>query len=62
MSSASRDQLKLVGLACPGYDSESLTSASDSEKGRSCETCTNWDGEKCVINYFDKVLTGLDQT
>ncbi|KMT23372.1 hypothetical protein [Clostridium cylindrosporum] len=62
MPGVSKDQLKLVGISCLDYNSESLTSSIDEKIGRSCETCTHWSGERCTIDVFDKVLTGLDQT
>lgn len=59
---ASREQLMAVALSCREYDPQYSFTSSVNYEGASCERCSHWDGEKCVIHVFDKVLTGLDQT
>ena len=59
-------QLHAVGKMCPGYKpySQSLLSSLENADDNpvSCETCNHWVNEKCNIDYFDKVLSSLDQT
>lgn len=61
ISSASKDQLKLVGMTCDDYRFDSLIMSTESNMPVSCESCSHWTGSKCDIDVFDKVLTGLDQ-
>lgn len=62
----SKMQLHAVGTMCPGYKpfGKSLSSSVDNMDNDliSCETCDHWINEKCNIDYFDKVLSSLDQT
>lgn len=61
---ANMEQLMHVGQSCPGY--EALGSGFENsiglENSKSCTNCHNYQGGKCVVNLFDKVLCGLDQT
>jgi Tfp pilus assembly protein PilV len=57
---ASREQLKAVAASCTKYQAEGFTSSAGAVD-KSCENCVNFDGYKCTVNAFDKVLTGLDQ-
>ncbi|SEF52610.1 hypothetical protein SAMN05660865_00446 [Caloramator fervidus] len=58
---ASKEQLKAVARSCSYYKTEGMYNLSVYPE-RSCENCVNWDGQRCKINAFDNVLTGLDQT
>lgn len=64
MNYASTDQLIAVAQACKFFDNGGSKLCKYSTKGEeiSCELCKHWDGERCVINVFDNVLTSLDQT
>jgi len=53
---ASKEQLKAVASLCPEFESK----MDNSEE--SCEVCANWNGQKCLIDIFDDVLEGMDQT
>lgn len=57
----SQEQLKLVGMSCSHYHNNSSSMLSGPSFPRSCENCINWTGERCKIDVFDEVLTGLDQ-
>lgn len=67
---ATKEQLNAVGMNCPGFArDDSLYSTINlkdvlSQGERSCAVCKQWDvgKQKCRINLFDQVLTGLDQT
>lgn len=58
---ASKEQLMAVARSCSYYRVEGMHNLLTYPE-RSCENCLNWDGERCKINVFDNVLTGLDQT
>lgn len=62
MNSASYDQRKIVGISCDEYSAGSFMSLVNGQTGRSCDTCEHWNGQECMIEVFDKVLVGLDQT
>ncbi len=55
--------LKIIGENCSGYQSENfgITTSMDTfeSEGVSCTTCTNWTGERCVIDAFDNVAVNL---
>jgi hypothetical protein len=52
-------QLRAVAGSCKQYNSK-ISGALSGEI--SCASCNNWDGVKCKIGVYDKVLTSLDQT
>jgi hypothetical protein len=58
----STEQLMAVAFNCSDYSPviSSVTSSMNSDI--SCATCANYKNNKCVIDVFDKVLSGLDQT
>ena len=60
MSSA--EQLMAVAFNCSDYSPVISTATSSMNSDISCVTCANWKNNKCAIDVFDKVLTGLDQT
>jgi hypothetical protein len=60
-SMASSEQKKAVAASCWGYRQEESLTSSAGVLDKSCENCGHWDGEKCIVDLFDKVLTGLDQ-
>ncbi|MDK2798609.1 MAG: hypothetical protein PWP27_533 [Clostridiales bacterium] len=64
MNHASKNQLTAVAQACDHFDSSGVINSKVSTEAEniSCRMCKNWDGEKCIINVFDNVLTSLDQT
>ena len=51
----SKEQMKLVGQTCSGYERES------EEAERSCESCRHWIGEQsmCELDIFIEQLTSL---
>lgn len=57
----SREQLRLVGMSCRYYRNNSSSMYSGPDYPKSCENCVNWTGERCKIDVFDEVLSGLDQ-
>lgn len=59
MHNGSVTQMRAVAGSCKQYNSKGA-SAFNGEI--SCASCNNWDGVKCKINVYDKVLTSLDQT
>jgi hypothetical protein len=65
MNYASDDQLTAVAQSCKYYNSgqetPKITMSARAEE-ISCGSCKNWDGTRCTIDVFDKVLTSLDQT
>lgn len=65
MNFASDGQLTAVGQSCRDFkpiNQRYVTSTmSTAAEDISCEVCQHWDGERCRINVFDKVLTSLDQ-
>ena len=66
MNYASEDQLIAVGQSCRDYDSRTKGFISSTEstvaENISCNSCNHWNGVRCTINVFDKVLTSMDQT
>lgn len=66
MNYASEDQLIAVGQSCRDFEARTRgfisSTGSTTAENISCDECKHWDGEKCRINVFDKVLTSLDQT
>lgn len=60
---ANEDQLVAVAQSCDHFNSGGLVNnkLSTTAERVSCRMCKNWDGEKCVIDVFDPVLTSLDQ-
>ena len=63
MNYASDDQLTAVAQSCRDFEmgGPPIAKNSTSAEEISCEFCDHWDGARCVINVFDKVLTSLDQ-
>ncbi|MEZ0535707.1 hypothetical protein ACAG39_00470 [Caldicellulosiruptoraceae bacterium PP1] len=55
---ASKEQMRAVAKLCPEFNSGGYAHRGNP----SCEVCVHWDGKKCTINYFDNVLTSMDQT
>lgn len=64
MNHASETQLMAVAQNCSYFDSViSLRGfTSGPMQNYSCRNCKNWNGERCVINMFDKVIVDIDQT
>lgn len=64
MNYASDDQLIAVAQSCKYFDNSgsSIGKLSTDAEEISCELCRNWDGDECVIDVFDTVLTSMDQT
>lgn len=60
-NSASHAQLEDVAAQCIHYTPESQESGLGMSLAVSCNSCANWDGERCTINVFDKVLSSFDQ-
>ena len=59
MNSGSSNQMRSVAGSCKHFNNKGINvQPSDI----SCGICKNWDGVKCSIGAFDKVLTSLDQT
>ncbi len=61
---ASDEQLRAVAQSCIHFNSGGKIQSISSTQAEniSCNICKNWDGERCVIDVFDNVLTSLDQT
>ncbi|WHH58905.1 hypothetical protein [Petroclostridium sp. X23] len=61
---ASESQLVAVAQSCHHFNSGGTVNSkfSTAAENVSCRMCKNWNGERCVINVFDSVLTGMDQT
>jgi|BioPla2DNA2_1021312.scaffolds.fasta_scaffold05620_4 hypothetical protein len=57
------EDLKLVGENCSQYQrrnrSTSATMGPYEDEELSCNTCTHWSGERCVIDAFDNVAVNL---
>ncbi|MGE4282530.1 MAG: hypothetical protein AB7G87_02295 [Clostridia bacterium] len=64
MNHASEAQLMAVAQLCDHFNSGGAVNSkvSAAAENVSCEMCNNWNGERCVINVFDNVLTSMDQT
>ncbi len=62
-NTASENQLMMVAVNCPGYDSteSNVTNTIGAHNSKSCDNCKHWEENKCNINLFDPVLTSLDQ-
>jgi hypothetical protein len=63
-NTASRDQLMMVAVNCPGYDPtcHGVTNTIGVENSKSCDNCHHWKDHKCSINLFDPVISSVDQT
>lgn len=61
---ASKDQLMMVAVNCPGYkaNENNVINSIGASNCKSCNNCDNWQNHKCVVNLFDEVLTSVDQT
>ena len=64
---ASEDQLRGVAQVCGYFDPRKIKGLTASVQRMdvnnvTCANCNHWDGEKCVIDVFDKVLASIDQT
>lgn len=57
-----KEQLMAVAANCSNYSPKSKEASYINFGGATCELCSHWDGERCMINVYDKVLAGLDQT
>ncbi|QCX34546.1 hypothetical protein FDN13_13015 [Caloramator sp. E03] len=57
-----KEQLMAVAASCSSYSPKATNSSYLNYGGATCELCAHWDGERCMINVYDKVLNGLDQT
>lgn len=55
---ASKEQLRSVAKLCPEFHDGGYAHRGDV----SCEVCIHWTGKRCELNYFDNVLTSMDQT
>lgn len=53
-------KLRAVGEVCDYYRYENMMSSIDSNDV-TCLSCGNWDGKKCAINVYDKVVAELEQ-
>lgn len=66
MNFGSEDQLTAVAQSCRDFESNTRgyigSVMSSAAEQISCSVCDHWDGAKCQIDVFDKVLTSLDQT
>lgn len=58
MNFASKEQMRAVAGSCKHFNK---TRNLSSDRDASCGVCKNWDGNKCQIGVFDRVLTSLDQ-
>jgi hypothetical protein len=63
----SETQKKAVAQSCSQYNPNNLirgftNSTSVFNANMSCSNCENWNGQRCKINLFDKIVTSLDQT
>jgi hypothetical protein len=58
----SHEQLNAVGNMCKYYDRNFSLLDAGEELEVSCTTCGHWENDRCNINVFDRILTGLDQT
>lgn len=60
---ASEDQLTAVAQSCSHFNSGGMINSrlNAAAEGISCRICRNWNGQRCVINVFDNVLTSMDQ-
>jgi len=63
MNYADENQLIAVAQSCNHFNSGGTVHSkmSYAAENVSCRMCTNWDGERCIINVFDTVLASLDQ-
>ena len=48
---------------CPGYMPiyDGFQSSTGEPENKSCRNCLNFENEICTIDYYDKVVAGLDQ-
>lgn len=62
-NTASKEQLMMVAVNCPGYEptEQGVTNTIGASNSKSCDNCNHWEDHKCIINLFDPVLTSLDQ-
>lgn len=60
MNYASEEQLIAVAENCRDYTN--LSNMQNYDEEISCQSCSNWKNDICVIDVFDNVLTSLDQT
>lgn len=59
MNYGSVEQQRAVAGNCKHFNNKSIDIT---DREVMCGICKNWDGAKCKIGVFDKVLTSLDQT
>ncbi|MFT5876041.1 MAG: hypothetical protein ACI8WT_005044 [Clostridium sp.] len=52
-----------IANSCNGYNSveTEFQSSIGTAFSKSCDNCKHLNNDKCDINLYDKVLTGLDQ-
>lgn len=48
-------ELSIIGENCDRYKSLILISTTGVLTPVSCSTCSNWNGEKCLVNVYDSV-------
>ncbi|SKA84828.1 hypothetical protein SAMN05443428_10672 [Caloramator quimbayensis] len=57
-----KEQLMAVAASCSEYSPKKNDNSFLNYSGVSCENCSHYDGNRCMINVYDKVLNGLDQS
>ncbi|MEW9097193.1 MAG: hypothetical protein AB2417_19110 [Clostridiaceae bacterium] len=57
-------EMMAVADNCPGYLPiyDGFQSSTGEPENKSCRNCLNFEKGVCTINYYDKVVKGLDQT
>lgn len=62
-NTASREQMMMVAVNCPGYNptTSDVTNTIGAPNSMSCGNCEHWEDHHCNINLFDPVLTSLYQ-
>jgi len=61
-------EMRAVAHQCPEYvyigDARAglMAVMDESSNDVRCDTCVHWENNRCSIDMYDRVLTGLDQT
>lgn len=59
--SPSNEMNMAVAMNCPGYE-PLVSGAFTNSCTVSCDSCHNFQNHKCVVNLYDKVLAGIDDS
>jgi hypothetical protein len=51
-----------IGMNCPGYEPLVSEGTFTNACTVSCNSCHNFKNNKCVVNLYDKVLAGIDDS